>query len=211
MHSAPHRTNSDFQLRYFMANNCHTADGAWCLMYEQRLDIFNKLEATKARVLRRQARKIKIDQVLNNPNSTEVEILEARADLQEWESGDGFLELAIAGAERELATIQKIMDELEPHRKYSHLPVLEAADATQREEWLGEFKRRTENYLLSNGTIPEDHLNAMRNHPDFEREIVPHLLETVKQIQNTKNGIGALKNNKALLLEAGQQASSEGP
>jgi len=207
MHSAPHRTNSDFQLRHFLANGCHTPDGAWCLMYEQRLSISQNLASTRARVLRRQAKKMKIDEALNKPGATEAELLEAKADLMEWQSAEGLLELAIAGAERELATIQRIMDELMPQRKYAHLPLLEAADAAQREEWLGEFKRRTENYLLANGTIPEDHLNAMRNHPDFEKAIVPHLLETAQKIQTTKNGVGALQNHKALLLEAPQQES----
>jgi hypothetical protein len=33
MNAKPHRTNSDFQLRYFLARSCHTPDGARALMY----------------------------------------------------------------------------------------------------------------------------------------------------------------------------------
>ncbi len=197
MHSAPHRNNSDFQLRYFIANNCHTADVAWCVLYEQKLDIFTKLEATKARLLRRKAKKLAIDE--KRQSSNEVERLMAEADLIEWQSGEGMLEMAIKGAEQELATIESLMAELEPQRKYGHLPVLEASQAAQREEWLLEFKRRTENYLLSIGTIPEDQLNAMRNHPDFEAEIVPHVKQVSYQISKSEDKMALLLNNRVLL------------
>ena len=197
MHSNPHRNNSDFQLRYFIANNCHTADIAWCVLYEQKLDIFTKLEATKARLVRRKAKKLEIDEKLKSVS--EVDRLNAQADLIDWESGEGMLEMAIKGAEQELATIESLMAELEPQRKYGHLPVLEASQAAQREEWLLEFKRRTENYLLSIGTIPEDQLNAMRNHPDFEAEIVPHVKQVSYQINKSDDKLALLTNNRVLL------------
>lgn len=199
MHSSPHRNNSDFQLRHFMANTCHTADIAWCLMYEQRLDIQIKLDATRAKLLRRQAKKVEIERDLLSDD--ELIRLNAQADLIEWKSGEGLLEMAVLGAEQELATIKSIMDELEPQRKYGNMSVLEAAQAAQREEWCLEFKRRTENYLLSIGTIPEDQLNAMRNHPDFETQIVPHVQELLLKMESSKNKMELLTNNKALLLE----------
>lgn len=198
MHSSPHRNNSDFQLRYFMANNCHTADIAWCLMYEQRLDIQIKLDSTRAKVLRRQAKKAEIDRNLKSED--EPTRLNAQADLIEWQSGEGLLEMAIKGAEMEIATINSIMNELEPQRKYAYLPVLEASQAAQREEWCLEFKRRSENYLLSTGTIPEDQLNAMRNHPDFENQIVPHVEKLMIKIK-TQDKMTLLTNNR-MLLEA---------
>lgn len=182
-----------------MANNCHTADVAWCLMYEQRLDIMLKLEATRAKVFRRQAKKVEIDRALQSED--EVECLKAQAELIEWKSSEGLLEMAIKGAEQELATIDSIMSELEPQRKYGHLPVLEASQAAQREEWCLEFKRRTENYLLSVGTIPEDQLNAMRNHPDFEIEIVPYVQQVMHQISAAKDKLAVLKGNKTLLID----------
>jgi hypothetical protein len=183
-----------------MANSCHTADGAWCLMYEQRIDIKIKLEATKAKLLRRQAQYIEIEEALNDPNCTPSQKLRAEADMIEWKSSEGLFEMAIKGAEMELETIESIMKELEPQRKYGHLPVLEASQAAQREEWLLEFKKRSENYLLSSGTIPEDQLNAMRNHPDFENQIVPHVQQIRHQINNAQDKIGVLKNNTQLLV-----------
>ena len=180
-----------------MANNCHTADIAWCVMYEQKLDIHIKLESTKAKLLRRQARFIEIEQALESQDP--VKQLNAQADLIEWQSGQGMLEMAVLGAEQELATITSIMAELEPQRKYADLPILEAAQAAQREEWLLEFQRRTENYLLSTGTIPEDHLNAMRNHPDFEVNIVPFITEVLHKISVDKDKISLLTNNRMLI------------
>jgi hypothetical protein len=197
MHSSPHRNNSDFQLRYFMANNCHTADIAWCIMYEQKLDIHIKLESTKAKLLRRRAKFIEIERDLESTDP--VKQLNAEADLIEWQSGEGMLEMAILGAEQELATITSIMTELEPQRKYADLPILEAAQAAQREEWLLEFQRRTENYLLSVGTIPEDHLNAMRSHPDFESSLVPFITEVIHKIGVNKDKMTLLTNNRMLI------------
>ena len=197
MHSSPHRNNSDFQLRYFIANNCHTADVAWCLMYEQKLDIQIKLESTKAKMLRRKAKMLEIEQGLASTDP--IKQLNAQADLIEWQSGDGMLEMAVLGAEQELATITSIMDELGPQRKYAHLPLLEAAQAAQREEWLLEFQNRSENYLLSRGTIPEDHLNAMRNHPDFETQLVPYITDVIEKIATNKNRMSLLTNNKMLI------------
>jgi len=197
MHSSPHRNNSDFQLRYFVANNCHTADVAWCIMYEQKLDIQIKLESTKAKLLRRKVKLMEIEQDLESTD--QIKQLNAQADLIEWQSGEGLLEMAILGAEQELATISSIMTELEPQRKYAHLPLLEASQAAQREEWLLEFQRRTENFLLSNGTIPEDQLNAMRNHPDFESNIVPFITDVIHKISTNKDKMGLLTNNRVLI------------
>ena len=98
-----------------MANNCHTADIAWCLMYEQKLDIQIKLDATKAKELRRKAKRMEIDESLKSEDP--VKQLNAQADLIEWKSGEGLLEIAILGAEQEIATIESIMVELEPQRK----------------------------------------------------------------------------------------------
>ena len=166
-------------------------------MYEQKLSIQISLVHTKAKLLRRKAARIEIEQKLESTDP--VTQLNAQADLIEWKSGQGMLEMAILGAEQELATITSIMAELEPQRKYADLPILEAAQAAQREEWLLEFKRRTENYLLSSGTIPEDHLNAMRNHPDFESNLVPHITNVLQKISVDKDKMSLLTNNRALI------------
>jgi hypothetical protein len=167
------------------------------MMYEQKLDVQMKLGHTKAQLLRRKANLIEIEQELKSTDP--VKQLKAQADLMDWQNNEGLLEIGILGAEQELATITSIMAELEPQRKYAHLPILEAAQAAQREEWLLEFRRRIENYLLSIGTIPEDHLNAMRNHPDFESNLVPYITNVLQKISVDKDKMSLLTNNRALI------------
>lgn len=199
MHSAPHRNNSDFQLRHFIAGSCYTADGAWALLYNQLLDIQIKHEHTKAQIVRRKIKAFEFEKRVAE-TIDEIDRLTVEADLIEFRSGDGLLELALAGSERELETIRALMAELEPQRKYAHLPLLEATEAAQREEWLGEFKARIENYLLTQGTIPQDQLEAMRKHPDFENAIVPHISNVLTSITKAENKIDLLKNSPNLLL-----------
>lgn len=202
MNSKPHRNNCNFQLKHFMAGSCHTPDGAWALLYDQKIDIGVKIEHTKAQGLRRQAKMMAAQAVLDDPKSTEVERLNAEADLLECNSAIEGWSKNLEAAENEYAYICKLMDELEPLRKYKHLPLLEANEAMQRDEWLGELKTRAENFLLTAGTIPHDHLNTMRCHPDFEDEIVPHIeAVTMKMLASGGDKTRVLKNMKPLFLE----------
>ena len=133
MHSAPHRNNSDFQLRHFIAGSCYTADGAWALLYNQLLDIQIKHEHTRANVVRRKIKALEFEKRMAEAID-EIGRLTVEADLIEFRSGDGLLELALAGSEKELETIRSLMDELEPQRKYANLPLLEATEAAPRVE-----------------------------------------------------------------------------
>jgi hypothetical protein len=122
--------------------------------------------------------------------------------LIEYNAGEGMLEMALAGADKELATIEGLMAELEPHRRYKDLPLLEATEAAQLDEWREEFRHRTENYLLSTGVIPHDQLEAMRKHPDFEAAILPHIKKTMLVLENAKstsNAVMLLKNHPSML------------
>jgi hypothetical protein len=195
MDSKPHRTNSDFQLRYFMAGSCHTPDGAWMLMYGQKIIIESNLRNAEAQRLRREAKIEAAEYALTQPipdfqrKLAIADVLEANADLSIWENN-------VKAAQDELATLEKLMAELEPQRKFAHLPLLEANEATQRGEWLGELKERAENFLLTQGTIPHDHFHTMRCHPDFEQEIVPHIRAITADV---KSGVDALGSRRALL------------
>lgn len=201
MHSAPHRNNSDFQLKHFIAGSCHTPDGAWNILYEQHIDIANKLAHTKANLMRRQAKRLDLEeQAKQLDKMLASDKLRYQADLYEFESTEGLLELSIAGAEKELQTISTLMTELAPQRKYAHLPLHEATEAAQREEWKEEFKNRVENYMISIGTIPEDHLNAMRSHPDWKTEILPHIQSTKLLLTGNTNGVNNLPYRKTYLL-----------
>ncbi|MGF3990643.1 hypothetical protein ACQX7T_15570, partial [Staphylococcus aureus] len=45
--------------------------------------------------------------------------------------------------------------------------------------------RRAENYLLSQGSIPHDHFETMRLHPEFSTVILPHV-NRVHQLSTSK-------------------------
>lgn len=184
MHAKPHRQNSDFQLRYFLAGDCKTPDGAWCLMYGQKIDMESKIRHSDVQLKRREAKIAKARHTLKT-SDLQHERLEAEADILEQEADTPVWELNLRAAKMELATIERLMAELEPLRKYGHLPLLEASEAAQREEWLEELKVRAENFMITQGTIPHDHLNTMRMHPDFKSHLAPyvtHLLVTMKNV-----------------------------
>ena len=200
MNAKPHRTNSDFQLKHFLAGSCYTADGAWMLLYGQKIDIETKIRYAKICELRRNAKSTTAKEVLGSSNTTAAARLNAEADLHEVENEAITADLNLKAAIDELNCINKLMEELDPHRKYGHLPVLEANEACQREEWLGELKARAENYLVCQGSIPCDQLTTMRSHPDFDAILVPYIQDTIVKIQSNQEGIGMLKQNKTLLL-----------
>lgn len=201
MNSTSHRNNSDFQLRYFLAGSCHTPDGAWALMYGQKIDVEGKIKHTQAQKLRRGAAIMKAKNFLaNNPNAPAWERTEKEAEIIECESAAPVAELNLKAAEEELATINQIMAELEPLRKYKHLPILEANEAAQREEWLGELKARAKNFLVSQGAIPADHLETMRCHPDFVAELVPYIRQIVTRMKASGDGLEPLTQEKALFI-----------
>lgn len=201
MHSNPHRTNSDFQLRSFLAGSCHTADTAWCLLYEQKVDVTSKLAYAKANVLRRQARKLELEEKRAKA-VTEIEKLRVEADFIEFEAQD-LSDICVAGSQEELDTINALMEELEPYRKYGHLSVTQAAQAAQEEEWLLEFKHRIENYVLTQGMVPEDQLAAMRKHPQFATELIPHIKDVVHALAHTNgtDGLNLISNKTMTLIE----------
>lgn len=200
MNSKPHRTNSDFQLKYFLAGSCHTVDGAWTLLYGQKIDMETKVRFAKIAELRRNAKRLAAVQILRETNTTEAARMNAEADIEEAKSEEIVANLNLKAAVDELECINKLMAELEPHRKYAHLTLFEANEACQREEWLEELKTRAENFLVCQGVIPHDQLSTMRSHPDFETALVPYIKETVLRIQTNQEGIGILKQNKMLLL-----------
>ena len=48
--TTPHRLNSDFQLRHFIAGAKHTPDAAWCALYNQLVDIDEKVGCIAAQI-----------------------------------------------------------------------------------------------------------------------------------------------------------------
>lgn len=204
MIAKPHRMNSDFQLRYFIAGSCHTPDAAWLALYAQMLDAEEKVISTEAQQLRRTITQKKAEAIIRKEGGDELEIMEAQAAIIELNASSKIFSLNVVGVKNELESIKKMMAELEPFRKYAHLDVLEASEAMQREEWLLELKSRTEDYLVTSGMIPHDHMNALKCHPDFKEHLVPYVVALTNRIDKC-NGIDAIhlieNNTNVPLLE----------
>ena len=93
--------------------------------------------------------------------------------------------------------------ELKPQCKYWNEDILQMEQDMQREEWAMELKYRGENMILANALgIGYDHLQTMRQHPDFLTEIAPHLEKTTRLIHDARvNALPLEKLFAAPLLE----------
>lgn len=201
MNSKPHRNNSDFQLKYFLAGSCKTADGAWLLLYGQMISREEVVKSIEAQIIRRQVKQLKAQAILDS-DANEIQKLEAKAELIEVNSSEYTWKMNSEAAVQELATIKKLMEELEPLRKYSHLPVLEASEACQQEEWLLELQERCENFMITQGTIPHDHFHTMRCHPEFETALIPFITQlhiSIGKAQSIEDNLKFLSQPNYLL------------
>ena len=176
------RQNSNFQIAYFIAGNCHTPDAAYFALLNAKYERGQAVAQIPANNLRMQAKRIEIDRQLSSTD--EVEQLKGQADLLQWEIDKANFDQMSASARSELEFIEECIRRIEPLRKYSHMSDIEAAEACQAEEWLLELQRRAENYLITAGTIPHDHFNTMRQHPNFKTHLLPHINTIHQAIEN---------------------------
>ena len=185
-----YRNNTNFQIAYFIAGKCHTPDAAYVELLNLREDREMALNTAKVNEIRKQAQHLKIQAKLNSKDP--IEVLEGRAEQLELDNDELLGKKLVAAAEEELAFINECIDKIQPLRKYKHLSNTEAAEASQREEWLLEFQTRAENYLLTQGTIPTDHFSAMRQHPDFEKALLPHITQAQAFLQSPEGHLKLL-------------------
>lgn len=194
-----HRNNHDFQIINFIIGACNTPDAAYSQLCDLQEDRSNAIKLYLANKLRDQAKLVRAKRALSSPD--EAVRLEAEADIAEIEAVAETSEKCYNAALAELATIEKCMERLEPLRKYKHLPLEQAHEAAQCEEWRLELIRRAENHLLTSGQIPADQFDAMRMHPEFKTSILP----AVKHIESciASGNVDAIINNsqKPLALE----------
>lgn len=187
MPSSVHRKNTTFQIRYFIAGQCHTVDGAWAALFNQKTDIESKLSHAEAQRIRRQAAITRAQATIDDPDATDSDRLDAQADRVEKEADIQAWERNVQGAQNELDAIKTLMSELEPYRKYADHGPLEASELAQHDEWREELKTRAENFQAANVLgIPWDHLQTMRSHPDFHEKILPHMLDVRSQLQSAR-------------------------
>src|SRR6185437_13596514 len=162
MHYKTNRLNHDFQIAYFLAGSCHTPDAAYALLCDLRDDREDALKNTRAQAKRIQAKLVRAVQNLGSEDQ------------------------AIC-LEAELAFINKCIEKVQPYRIYAHLDEDKAHEAAQYEEWKLQLLRAAENYLMTQGTVPADHMATMRLHPAFKEEMLPILDDMYRQIEMARN------------------------
>ena len=185
MHAKTNRQNHDFQIAYFLAGSCHTADGAYALLCDLLADRQLALDNYEANQFRQRAKRIQADRLLKSDD--ELDVLEGQAMLREMEAFADMEEKNVAGARAEVEFIQKCIEKLQPFRKYAHLPDAKAHEAVQQEEWKLELLGRAQNYLLTVGHIPTDQFATMRQHPEFHDVIYPAVAE-MRHLLSIKGG-----------------------
>jgi len=185
MHAKTNRVNSDFQILHFLVGSCHTADGAYALLCDQRDDRADALAHYEAARLRIEEKRVRAER--KAASEDEAEQLAGRADLVEIAAGMSTTLKNVAAAKDELAFINLCIERLRPFRLYASLPDPQAHQAAQQEEWKLELINRAQNYLLAGGAIPPDQFGTMRMHPAFASEIYP-AIGRIQQLAVTPGG-----------------------
>ena len=186
------KTNSNFQTAYFIAGSCFTPDAAYFALLNQRDDRQRALDSNRAHMLRVAARRIEAERNLNSED--EAIRLRAQADIMEMDAARATDQALFAACEDEIAFIDQCLSRLQPLRKYSDLPELEAVEACQREEFAKEFQFRIENFMMTTGQIPHNEFATMRQHPDFSTHLLPHI-QHVQQALTQAGGSTQLLEN----------------
>lgn len=191
-----HWRNSNFQIKYFIVGSCHTPDEAYrklCELLEEREMALNTV---KASALRYEYNIAVAESKINSSNI--LEQLEGKALYAELTANSKNTLACIEEAQREYNYIKGLIEEIQPLRKYSHLPDYEAHQIAQQEEWLYELMFRAENFLVSVGSIPHDHLATMRMHPEWNTKLNPYIKQLVTGLQQNTLEL----STKQLLVES---------
>lgn len=167
------RRNTDFQLAYFLAGSCHTPDGAYALLCELRDEREEALAAGREAAMLAEADRL--EQPVGIKSNSEPLRLRLHAEQLRMEREDRQRTALMEAAGRELATINKLIDRIQPHRLFGHLPDHEAHEAAQCEEWRLELIARAQNSMLGQGVVPADLIAAMRQHPAWAGDLRPRL------------------------------------
>jgi Zn-dependent M16 (insulinase) family peptidase len=191
-----HKQNTDFQIAYFLAGSCHTPDAAYILLKELQEERQRAVDNYQVQKIKDKAKELRAKEKLNSKD--EAERLEAEAELLELENNRKTGKVLYDAAVDEITFIDHAIAAIEPLRKYKDLPDEQVNELVQREEWLYELKERAENYMLTMGTIPADHLSTMRQHPDFKKELVPYI-KTLRQALSAPDGTDKILTEGAKL------------
>ncbi len=179
-----HRKHSSFALRHFIAGGCYTPDAAYCLLYAQLEQLEMDVAAGEAAVLETEARDMELSIEAEKVKDDPVASLRNRAERIKHDSMKKNFKLNYEGAQREVQELNNLMEQLKPHCKYWNEDIIKMEQDMQHDEWVGELKARGENYLLGNLLgIPHDHIATMRQHPEFGKQILPHINKVAETIK----------------------------
>lgn len=188
-----HRKHSSFALRHFIAGSCYTPDAAYCLLYAQMEQIEMDIASGEAQLLEREADILEFSREDSDPAIN----LRNRAKLIKLQGSLANFEKNFEGAKRELTELRELLEQLKPQCKYWNEDVLQMEQDMQRDEWAAELKGRAENMILGNMLGSGfDHIATMRQHPDFEEKILPHIKTIVQQAQQTRSDMSKFQLTK---------------
>ena len=188
------RQNSNFQIAYFIAGSCNTPDAAYFALKNLQQERQRAVDGIPIAFLKFKAQRLRLEQKLTQGDAADQ--LDAEAELMALDIEEQNYRPLSESALAELQYITECIESVTPHRKYGHLPDIDAAEAMQAEEWGLELKRRAENYLLTSGTIPHDHFNTMRMHPQFQSLLLPHIEQVHRALANPEGASRLIANQK---------------
>jgi hypothetical protein len=219
VHYKTNRQNHDFQIAYFLAGSCQTADAAYSLLCDLAEDRSNALKSFKAYSLRDKAKVIRAERIMASfvdPHSGEImennrdepDYLEALANVEELRALADTTQKNYDAAVAELAFIEKCKASLLPFRKYAHLPDAQAHEAAQHDEWKMQLVHTAENHLLSTGNIPHDHWGTMRMHPEYSSYIMPAIAQ-FEQLRLEANGAAGPAQQKIAAAQIAERLNAK--
>ena len=182
-----YRLNHNFQILYFQIGSKHTPDAAYSFLCDQINDRKHALMVNLIPQKLRGEAKLQRSK-WKSWSPFKAHRLEAQADFEEVEIFKESNNEAIEACKAEIAFIEECMRRLEPHRKYAHLPLAEAHEAAQQEEWKLELIDRAKNNLITTGQIPSDQFKAMSLHPEFKSSILPAIEQTRQLLMQGPDG-----------------------
>lgn len=194
-----HWRNSNFQILYFIVGNCKTPDEAYRVLCELREEREQALNSAKVGQIKKKIKILNAKKKIESED--EITRLEGEAELLDIELSEKIEKDCIRAAEQEVAYINKLIDDIQPLRKYKDYPDEEAHQLCQREEWKLRLIERARAMIASSGTIPYDHLITMMNHPDFNAEIYPEIVritggKDIPELQIDNPVLKLLENKK---------------
>lgn len=181
-----HWRNSQFQTIYFIIGKCHTADEAYRVVAQQLEEREQAVDLARISEEEFKIRRMKAEEQLKSTNK--ITIYEGEVEMKKIDMDYKYFKLNFDEAVREVDFLRECKNKLEPFRRYRDYPEHIANQLIQQEEWKHELILRAKEFILTRGTIPEDHLRTFTLHPEFKTAILPIMDETVKAL---KDGRGA--------------------